>query len=540
VTTPGAPSLETRGSRSVALGQKGMVATSQPQASVAGLDVLRQGGNAIDAAVTAAAVLTVVEPSMTGIGGDLFALVHAGDDGRTHGLNASGRTPAAASVDTLRQQGHDQMPDSGLLPITVPGAVDGWAKLLAAHGTISLADALEPAIGCAREGFPVNEVVARQWQDAAPLLATDPAAAATFLPDGRPPAPGERFANPRLAASLSAIAEEGPRVFYQGALAEAIGGDIEQRGGWLTARDLAAHRSDAVDPIRTSFRNIELIELPPNTQGFVALEALNVLNDEPLETLEHNGADYLHLVIEALAIAFADRAAHLADPDAVPAETLARLISKEYARERRQQIRMDRTQSNSSPVTPASGGSQAAGDTVYLAAADDQGNLVSLIQSLYAGFGSGIVAGETGIVLHNRGAMFTTDPDHANVLAPSKRPLHTLAPALAHRDGRPWLAYGVMGGDMQPQGHLQVLLNLVCFGMNIQQAGEAPRARYDPSGISLEAGVDARVLTDLVNRGHRAGPDLGFGGFQGVLVDQDSGVLMGGSDPRKDGVALGW
>ncbi len=540
MSTPGAPSLDSRGSRSVALGQRGMIATSQPLASIAGLDVLKGGGNAIDAAVTAAAVLTVVEPTMTGIGGDLFALLHAGADDTTHGLNASGRTPSAASVDALRQQGHDRMPDTGLLPITVPGAVDGWARLLAEHGTISLADALGPAIACAREGFPVCEVVARQWRDAAPLLAADPAAAATFLPDGRPPRPGERFANPRLADSLTCIADEGPRVFYEGALADAIGDDIEGRGGWLTARDLAAHRSDWVEPIRASFRNVELVELPPNTQGFVALEALNILGDDPLESLEHNGADYLHLVLEALRIGFADRAAHLADPDAVPAGTLARLISKEYARDRRQQIRQDRAPGDHPSAAAAGGDGRAAGDTVYLAAADGQGNLVSLIQSLYAGFGSGIVAGETGIVLHNRGAMFSTDHGHPNALAPSKRPLHTLAPALAYRNGRPWLAYGVMGGDMQPQGHLQVLLNLVCFGMNIQQAGEAPRARYDPSGISLEEGIGADVLTDLVNRGHRAGPDLGFGGFQGVLVDHETGVLMGGSDPRKDGVALGW
>ncbi len=536
--TPGTPTLETRGSRSVALGQKGMVATSQPLASVAGLDVLRQGGNAVDAAITAAAVLTVVEPTMTGVGGDLFALLHAGGDGRTHGLNASGRTPAAASLEALRARGHEQMPDTGLFPITVPGAVDGWARLLAEHGTISLADALGPAIGCARDGFPVSEVVARQWQDAAGLLAADPAAADTFLPDGRPPAPGERFSNPRLAASLSAIAAEGPTVFYAGALADAIGQDIERRGGWLTAGDLAMHESDSVDPIRTSFRDTELVELPPNTQGFVALEALNILADEPLEAFGHNSTDYLHLVLEALAIAFDDRAAHLADADAMPAGTLARLISKEYATGRRDQFRTDRALGQSVPdPTP---NDRQAGDTVYLAAADDQGNLVSLIQSLYAGFGSGIVAGETGIVLHNRGAMFSTDPEHPNVLAPSKRPLHTLAPALAYRDGRPWLAYGVMGGDMQPQGHLQVLLNLVCFGMNIQEAGEAPRARYDPSGISLEEGIDEGVLRELVSRGHQVGPDLGFGGFQGVLVDQHSGVLMGGSDPRKDGVALGW
>jgi len=533
---PGAPEVGARGSRSVALGRRGLIATSQPLASAAGLGVLHAGGNAIDAAVTAAAVLAVVEPTMTGVGGDLFAIVHEAGPDRTVGLNASGRAPAAATLEDLGRRGHRAMPRTGPLAISVPGAVDGWGQLLARHGTLPLADALAPAIDLARRGFPVAEVVARQWADAAPLLAADPAAAETFLPDGRAPRPGEPFANPRLADSLERIAAEGPDTLYGGALGDAVGGDLERRGGWLTAADLAAHRSDPVAPLRTGYRDVELLELPPNTQGFVALEALNILADDDPAALGHNSADYLHLLLEALAIAFADRAEHLADPDAVPAETLARLISAEYGRARRREIRPDRV----APRAHGAPGAADAGDTVYLAAADGDGNLVSLIQSLYGGFGSGIVADGTGIVLHNRAALFSTDPAHPNHLAPRKRPLHTLAPAMAYRDGRPWLAFGVMGGDMQPQGHLQVLLNLVCFGMNIQQAGEAPRARYDPAGVDLEAGIAAAARDALARRGHRMTGGLGHGGFQGVLIDPDTGVLMGGSDPRKDGVALGW
>ena len=545
---PGAPTTVSRGSRSVALGRRGLIATSQPLASAAGLEVFRNGGNAVDAAVTAAAVLSVVEPTMTGIGGDLFAIVHDAATGRTRGLNASGRSPHAASLDQLRERGHASIPRHGVLSVTVPGAVDGWSLLLAEHGTLPLRQALAPAIACARDGFPVAEVVARQWRDAAPLLAADRAAAATFLPRGRAPRPGEVFTCPALAATLESIATEGRDALYRGDIGRAIAGDAERRGGWLTAGDLRDHRSEWVDPIRTTFQDVELLELPPNTQGFVALEALNILGDDDLCRLGHNSADYLHLVLEALAIAFADRNEYLADPTEVPDATLRRLISPAYGRDRRRDIRRDRTGAHGPGRAGAgqeqraepSGAPPNAGDTVYLAAADDRGNLVSLIQSLYAGFGAGIVAGDTGIVMHNRGSLFVTDPAHPNHLAPHKRPMHTLAPAMAFRAGRPWLAYGVMGGDMQPQGHLQVLVNLTCFGMNIQEAGEAPRARYDPAGVGLEHGIAAATGDNLTRRGHRLVDGLGFGGFQGVAVDPDTGVLMGGSDPRKDGLAIGW
>ena len=540
--SPGAPDLTTRGSRSVALGRRGLIATSQPPASLAGLDILRDGGNAVDAAVAAAAVLAVVEPTMTGIGGDLFAIVHDAGSGHTRGLNASGRSPNGASLPRLRAAGHESIPDHGVLSVTVPGAVDGWARLLAEHGRLPLATVLAPAIAYARAGFPVGEVVARQWSDAESLLAADPDAAAVFLPNGRAPRPGEWFANPALAASLDAIATDGPDVLYRGDLGRRVAHAIERRGGWLTREDLAAHRSDWVDPLRAQVAagtgdHIELLELPPNTHGFVAIEALNILAGDDLGQLGHNSPQYLHLLLEALAVAFEDRGAHLADADAVPDATLQRLISSDYAREMR--LRISERHTAAGPGHAPAAPSRSAGDTVYLAAADSDGNLVSLIQSLYAGFGSGVVAGDTGIVLHNRGSLFSSDPSHPNHLASGKRPLHTLAPAMVYRNGRPWLAYGVMGGDMQPQGHIQVLLNLICFGMNIQEAGEAPRARYDPTGISLEHGIGTDTAADLRARGHHIVEGLGFGGFQGVLIDHETGILMGGSDPRKDGLALG-
>ena len=518
------------------MGRRGMIATSQPLASAAGLDILGQGGNAIDAAVAAAGVLSVVEPTMTGVGGDLFAIVHDAATGRTRGLNASGRSPHGATLDRLHAHGHTSMPDHGVLAVTVPGAVDGWSQLLTEHGSLSLQQALTPAITHARNGFPVAEVVARQWKDEMPKLAADAMTAATWLPGGQAPEPGDIFHCPALATSLEMIAANGSDVFYRGELAQTIAEDADKRGGWLTASDLADHHSEWIEPIRTTYRDIELLELPPNTQGFVALEALNILSGDDLTRLGHNSPEYLHLLLEALAIAFADRNAHLADPSNVPDETLQQLISRDYGLARRRDIQTTRARA---PEPSHADTRRATGDTVYLAAADADGNLISLIQSLYASFGAGIVAGDTGILLHNRGSLFSTDPSHPNHLAPHKRPLHTLAPAMAFRQGRPWLAFGVMGGDMQPQGHLQVLLNLTCFGMNLQEAGDAPRARYDPLGISLEAGIPKTTAAALRTRGHDFIDSLGFGGFQGVIVDPVTGVLMGASDYRKDGLAIG-
>jgi gamma-glutamyltranspeptidase/glutathione hydrolase len=506
----------------------------------------------VDAAVTAAAVLAVVEPTMTGVGGDLFALVHDGRTRTLSGLNASGRSPRAATREACLSAGAG-VPSHGPRSVSVPGVVDGWSELLGRFGTISLARALEPGIEYARDGFPVSEIVAHQWAEAAPVLRNDPAAASTYLIRGRAPAAGEVFSNPRLAASLEQIARRGPDAMYRGPLAAAIAADMETRKGWLTAADLAAHASDWVEPISTTYRGYQVYELPPNTQGFVALEMLNILEGFDVGSLGHNSADYLHLLVEAKRIAFADRDAHLADADWVKPGMLSMLLSKDYAAERRRDIALDRCAAAYRPAASASDAAgsdtraaspsprRGAGDTVYLTAADERGNAISLIQSIFDNFGAGIVAGDTGIVLHNRGSLFVVGDGHANEIAPGKRPMHTLIPALVMKDGRLWISYGVMGGDMQPQGHVQVLLNLVHFGMNIQEAGEAPRVRHSGDGVALETGISADARNGLRARGHTlADAPGGFGGFQGIMIEPSSGVLTGGSDPRKDGAATAW
>jgi len=557
------PAPNPEATRSVVVARNGLIATSQPLASAAGLRVLMEGGNAIDAAVTAAAVLSVVEPTMNGIGGDLFALVYDPRSGRVEGLNASGRSASAATPEEFRRRKLDRIPSRGELSVSVPGVVDGWAQLLERFGSIPLARALEPAIRYARDGFPVSEIISHQWQEAESTLARDPAAAATFLPGGRAPRPGDVFANPRLARSLELIAAGGAGAFYRGAISQAIAADLQRRGGLLTAEDLAAHTSDWVAPIGTTYRSHEVLEMPPNTQGIVALQMLNILEGFDVKALGHNSAAYLHLLVEAKRIAFADRDAYVADPQAVSADAVRMMLSKEYAAARRKEIRLDQTAREYAPGTPqASGfvrqapgvGPQASGaearrspgeggtgDTIYLTVADGRGMVVSLIQSIFASFGAGIVAGDTGIVLHNRGSLFSLEAGHANVVAPRKRPFHTLVPAMVLKDGKPYLSYGVMGGDMQPQGHVQVLLNLVDFGMNVQEAGEAARFRHSPAGIALESAISPSARFGLSERGHRLIDSPGvFGGFQGILIDPRTGVLMGGSDPRKDGLAIGY
>jgi gamma-glutamyltranspeptidase / glutathione hydrolase len=541
------PAPNPRSTRSVVMARNGVIATSQPLASAAGLRVLQQGGNAIDAAVTAAAVLAVVEPSMTGIGGDLFAIVYNAKTKTIHGLNASGRSPAAATIDEFARRSLKDIPYRGVLSVSVPGVVDGWHELLSKHGTISLARALEPAIDYAQEGFAVSEIIAEQWKAAEKTLSQDPPAAATFLPSGRAPSAGEVFRNPKLASTLEQIGKGGRDVFYRGAIAQAIAADMKRRNGLLTAADLAAHRADWVTPLSTTYRGHEILELPPNTQGVVALEMLNILEGFDLKSLGHNSAAYLHLLVEAKRIAFADRAAWLGDLGSVPPDVLKKLHSKEYAAERRKEIDPARAAADYNPLAAAGSASgskdfpAAKGDTIYLTAADGNGNVVSLIQSIYESFGSGIVAGDTGIVLHNRGSLFSMQAGHPNALAPGKRPFHTLVPAMVLKDGRPWLSFGVMGGDMQAQGHVQVVLNLIDFGMNVQEAGEVARFRHSAAGLALESAIGAEARAGLESRGHRLITTPGvFGGFQGILIDPKTGVLMGGSDPRKDGHAVGY
>ncbi|HSL22267.1 MAG TPA: gamma-glutamyltransferase [Vicinamibacterales bacterium] len=535
-------------SRSAVLARNGLIATSQPLASAAGLRVLQEGGNAIDAAVTAAAVLSVVEPTMNGPGGDLFAIVYSAKDRRLHGLNASGRAPAAATPEEFARRGLETIPYRSELSVSVPGVVDGWATLLQRFGTIGLDRALEPAIAYARDGYAVSEIIAVQWADSAAALARDPNAAAVFLPDGRAPRPGEIFRNPKLAATLETLAREGAAAFYRGAIARQIAADMKRRGGLLTEADLAAHRSDWVEPISTTYRGYDVFELPPNTQGIVALEMLNIIEGFDLKAMGHNSAAYLHTLAEAKRIAFADREAYLADPAAVPEDVLRMLLSKEYATARRREIDPSRAarayepgRPGSRSLPPSGNTHDARGDTIYMTVADRHGNVVSLIQSLYESFGAAIAAGDTGIVLHNRGSLFTLRAGHPNRIAAGRRPMHTLVPAMVMKDGRPWLSFGVMGGDMQPQGHVQVLANLIDFGMNVQEAGDAPRFRHTANGLAIESGIGPEARFGLDARGHRLVDSIGsFGGFQGILIDPRTGVLMGGSDPRKDGLAIGY
>ena len=541
------PAPNPRATRSVVLARNGIIATSQPLASAAGLAVLQQGGNAIDAAVTAAAVLSVVEPTMNGIGGDLFALVYDPKTKTVRALNASGRAPAAATVEEFKRRNLQSVPYRGELSVSVPGVVDGWHELLSKHGTITLERALQPAIRYARDGYAVSEIIAHQWRDQESTLARDPAAAGTFLVDGKSPRTGDVFKNPKLAASLEQIAKGGRDAFYRGAIAKAIADDMQRRKGLLTAADLAAHKSDWTEPIATNYRGYDVLEFGPNTQGVVALEMLNILEGFDLKALGHNSAAYLHLLVEAKKIAFADRDAWLADPATTPPDALKKMLSKQYAAERRKEIDRERAARDYKPLSI--GGSSPAGedrpvahgDTIYLTAADKDGNVVSLIQSIYEAFGAGIVAGDTGITLHNRGSLFSLRDGHPNLLAPGKRPFHTLVPAMVMKDGRPWLSFGVMGGDMQPQGHVQVLLNLIEFGMNVQEAGEAPRFRHSAQNLMIESAISPEARFGLDARGHRLTSAVGsFGGFQGILFDHRTGVMMGGSDPRKDGLAIGW
>jgi gamma-glutamyltranspeptidase / glutathione hydrolase len=542
------PAGNPRGSRSPVLARRGMAATSQPLASAAALAVLRDGGHAVDAAVAAAAVLSVVEPTMTGLGGDLFALVYDARAGAVRGLNASGRAGRRANHQFFADRGLGAVPVRGGLSITVPGVVAGWCELLARYGTLGAGRVLQAAIEYARDGFPVAEIVAQQWNEVESVLAEDADAARTFLPDGRAPRAGEVFRNPGLARTIEAVAGGGAEAFYRGALAREFCRALSPRGCLLDLEDFEAHAVEWVEPLRTTYRGTEICELPPNTQGFVALEMLNLLEAFDLRALGHNSDACLHLLIEAKRLAFADRDAFLADPRHVPADLLHELVSKEYAARRRHEIDAHRAASRATHgfVSPREGPDGAArpsgsGDTVYLTVVDASGNAVSLIQSLFESFGSGVVASDTGVVFQNRGSLFSVDPRHPNCIGPGKRPFHTLIPAMALRNGQPWLSFGVMGGDMQPQGHVQVLVNLIDFGMNIQDAGDAPRFRHVAGSVALESAVPAAVRAGLEARGHAIVRAPGaFGGFQGILVDQASGVLAGGSDVRKDGLAMGF
>jgi gamma-glutamyltranspeptidase / glutathione hydrolase len=523
--------------RSMVMARHGMACTSQPLASLAAVETLRAGGTAVDAAVCAAAVLGVVEPFMTGIGGDCFMLIWDPASQQLHGLNGSGRAPRAATREAIVARGHTSMPMLGMLPVTVPGAVDAWCEALARFGRRSLAEALAPAVDYASGGFPVSEIIASQWSFAAALLQHEDARRA-FTIDGRPPRLGEIVQLPELAASLRALAAGGRDVFYRGELARAIADCARAHGGLIDEGDLADHRSSWVEPIATDYRGTEVCELPPNGQGLTALLALNILE---CFDLEHAAADArAHLQIEAVKLAFADRNRWIADPEQVHVPVHA-LLDKAYAQGRAALIRPE------AALKRVSSGALPASDTVYLTTADRDGMVVSLINSLYLAFGSGMVAGHTGIALQNRGFGFTLDPAHPNCIAPGKRPFHTIIPGMLLRDGRPLVSFGVMGGDMQAQGHVQLVSHLLDAGCNVQEAIEQPRFNFlGGDRVALEAALASRVAADLTRRGHVVEDESaallagGFGGAQAIAIDPTSGAYWGGSDSRKDGCAIGF
>ena len=527
------PATHSQGTRSPVLAMNGMVATSQPLASAAALRILQEGGNAVDAAIAAAAVLNVVESPMTGIGGDMFALLYMQEEGKVTALNGSGWAGSKATLDYFKSHDMNRIPGD-IHSVSVPGAVAGWFKLHERYGKLAMSRILEPAIEYADNGFPVSEIIAGQWAGAAGKLRRNPAATATYLVDGRAPQHGEVFRNPNLARTFRLIADEGRDAFYKGEIARKIVETSDELGGLLTLADFEEFDAQWVEPVSTTYRGHEVYEMPPSTQGIVALEMLNILEGFDLKAMGHNSVEYLHTMVEAKKLAFADREVFIADPDHVDLPT-ATIISKEYAADRRRLIDPDRAQREAPP------GMSEEGDTVYFTVVDGDHNVVSFINSLFSSFGSGIVAGDTGIALQNRGGSFSLDPNHRNSVAPRKRPFHTLVPAMVLKDGQPFFSFGVMGGDMQPQGHVQVVANVVDFGMDVQHAGEAPRFRHSSRGVALESAIDGNVRFGLSRKGHSILDSFGaFGGYQGIIIDPVSGALMGGSDPRKDGLAIGW
>jgi len=528
--------------RSVSRANQGMVATSQPLASQVGLEILKRGGNAVDAAIAVAAMLNVTEPNMTGIGGDCFAMIYTAKSKKLEALNASGRCPKALTLDHFVAKKITQMPLSGMETITVPGAFDGWLTLLDKYGTMKLADLMAPAISYAENGFPVMEKISADWEPEVGKLKQDPAAAATYLVDGGAAKPGTIFAQKNLAKTFRTLVKGGRDAYYRGEIARAIVDYCQKHGGFLAIEDFAAQKSNWVEPISTTYRGYTLNELPPNNQGLTALIILNILEGLDLKGMRNDPGLYYHTIIEATKIAFADRNRFIADP-AFAKVPVKELISKEYAVKRRALLDPKKA------IDPPKYGDVSMGsDTTYFTVVDKDRNAVSFINSLFNSFGSGIVAGETGIMLHNRGSGFSLDPNHPNKLEPGKRPFHTLIPAMVLKDGKLLMSYGVMGGDIQAQGHSQVLINLVDRGMNLQQAIDAPRIRYiSGKGVMLEDTLPPSVISELVQRGHeRVLPPEGIkhralmGGGQAIMIDPDTGALSGASDPRKDGLAIGY
>jgi gamma-glutamyltranspeptidase/glutathione hydrolase len=541
--------------RSEVIAQRGMVCTSHPLATQIGLDVLKAGGSAVDAAIAANAALGLMEPTGNGIGGDLFAIVWDAREEKLHGLNASGRSPLGLSLSRMQAEvaklKRTTIPQRGLLPISVPGAVDGWFALHGKFGRLPMAVLLDPAIRYAEEGFPVTALIAYLW-DVAVHTAQEDRFPGDFLnvfaPGGRAPRKGEIFRNPALARTLGLIAREGRDAFYRGEVADRTDAFMRAHGGYLRKADFERHTSTWVEPVSVNYRGYDVYELPPNGQGIAVLQMLNILEAFDLRSMGYNSPEALHLMIEAKKLAFEDRAKFYADPDFTHIP-LRGLLSKSYAAERRKLIDPAHAGQSYDAGNPALN----EGDTIYLCTADPDGNMVSLIQSNYRGVGSGIVVPDLGFGFQDRGEMFVFEPGHANVYAPGKRPFHTIIPAFMMKDGKPFVSFGLMGGAMQPQGHVQIVVNLIDFDMNLQEAGDAARWQHLGSTdynlppmsaggyVNVETGVPWDTLAELKRRGHDIRVDLGsFGGYQAIKWDSRNRTYTGASESRKDGQAAGW
>tara|TARA_B100000989_G_scaffold63530_1_gene43923 strand:- start:9369 stop:11054 length:1686 start_codon:yes stop_codon:yes gene_type:complete len=532
--------------RSEVISQNGMVATSHPLASQIGVDILQNGGNAIDAAIAANAALGLMEPTGNGIGGDLFAIVWIEKEKKLYGLNASGRSPENLTLEYFKENNYNSIPAYGPLPVSVPGCVDGWFELHEKFGKIKMTDILSPTIKYAEDGFPVSELVSYYMKVASNNYQKYPNFKETYYINDSTPKKGQVFKNPDLARTLRLIAKNGKKGFYEGETANTIANFIKKQGGFLSYNDLKNHKSEWIEPVSTNYRGYDIWELPPNGQGIAALQILNLLEAYDLRTMGFGSAEYIHHFVEAKKIAYADRAKYYADMDfnKIPVDYL---ISKEYANLRRKEISSENA---AIKVLPADIDN---GDTIYLTTADSDGNMVSLIQSNYRGMGSGMVPTGLGFMLQDRGELFSLDQDHFNVYAPKKRPFHTIIPAFITKDGNPFVSFGLMGGAMQPQGHAQIVINIVDFDMNLQEAGDAPRIRHQsdqqPTGgdmtdggeLALESGFNYKQVRELMKKGHKIIYDMGsFGGYQAIMIDYINKVYYGASESRKDGNAIGF
>ena len=531
-------------SRSEVIGQNGMVATSHPLATQIGLDILKKGGTAIDAAIAANIALGLMEPTGNGIGGDLFAIVWDAESKKLHGLNASGPAPKDISIDYFRGNDLEKIPSYGPLPVTVPGAVDGWIKLHKKFGKLEFRTLFEPTIAYAKNGFPVTETIAYYLKNSQKRFEKYPNFNELWVKNGSMPAKGEIFKNPQLAKTLETIALKGREGFYEGEVANVMVDFIQSQGGFLTHEDLSSFHSEWTPPVSSNYRGYDVWELPPNGQGIAALQILNILEKFDLKKMGLFSAEYIHLFTEAKKLAFADRAKYYADPNfsSIPVQEL---ISKEYAAERSKRIDFEK------PSQTDEAGILKSGDTIYLTAADQYGNMISLIQSNYRGMGSGMVPPGLGFMLQDRGELFSLDPDHKNSLEGGKRPFHTIIPAFVTKDGEPFMSFGVMGGATQPQAHAQIIINMIDFELNLQEAGDAPRIVHSGSSqptdevmldggtLSIERGFGSEIENELTNKGHQLKYEKGiFGGYQAIMLK--NGIYYGASETRKDGQAAGY